>query len=105
MYSVVRIVASIVKCSGSTGSPFPLLDSARMLTMTASNIAGAIILIAILLPWFLIPVFVIFIFYGYFATFYRASARELKVRLIIAQHINQLLTIVSVAIGYVLERG
>lgn len=53
-------------------------DSARMLTMTASNIAGAIILIAILLPWFLIPVFVIFIFYGYFATFYRASARELK---------------------------
>jgi ABC-type multidrug transport system fused ATPase/permease subunit len=51
-----------------------------MLIMTLANIIGAIILIAIILPWFLIGVFVVSILYTYAAAFYRSSARELKVR-------------------------
>ena len=40
---------------------------------------GAIILIAIVLPWFLIAVASISMAYLWAAIFYRASARELKV--------------------------
>jgi hypothetical protein len=47
---------------------------------TFSSILGAIILISIILPWFLIGVFAILVVYVYAAAFYRASARELKVR-------------------------
>ena len=54
-------------------------DSLRMLSSTASNIVGAIILISIVLPWFLLVVFFILLCYFYAAFFYRASARELKV--------------------------
>ncbi|KAG1781565.1 ABC transporter [Suillus placidus] len=53
-------------------------DSLRMLTATASQIIGAIILISIILPYFLIAAFFISICYYYAALFYRASARELK---------------------------
>ncbi|CUA69652.1 ABC transporter C family member 12 [Rhizoctonia solani] len=53
-------------------------DALRMLTATMSQILGAIILIAILLPWFLIPVISILIIYYWVALFYRSSARELK---------------------------
>ncbi|KAJ7593418.1 ABC transporter [Mycena floridula] len=53
-------------------------DSFRMMAGTSSSIIGAIILISIVLPWFLIAVFCILILYGYAASFYRASARELK---------------------------
>ncbi|KJA16429.1 hypothetical protein HYPSUDRAFT_207024 [Hypholoma sublateritium FD-334 SS-4] len=53
-------------------------DSLRMFMTTFSSILGAIILISIVLPWFLIGVFVIFLGYIYAATFYCASARELK---------------------------
>ena len=55
----------------------------RMLAGTSSLILGAVILISALLHWFLIGVVVIFIIYVYAAAFYRASARELKVRCII----------------------
>lgn len=51
----------------------------RMLVATFANIMGAIILIAIVLPWFLIAVFAVSIAYVWAAIFYRASARELKV--------------------------
>ena len=54
-------------------------ESIRMFANTFSSILGAIILIAIVLPWFLIAVAVILIIYLYAATYYRASARELKV--------------------------
>lgn len=54
-------------------------ESIRTLLLTLSNIIGAIILIAIILPWFLIGVFVVSILYVYAALFYRPSARELKV--------------------------
>ncbi|PFH53092.1 hypothetical protein AMATHDRAFT_73621 [Amanita thiersii Skay4041] len=53
-------------------------DSLRMLAGTMSSILGAVILISIVLPWFLIGVACIFVIYLWAATFYRASARELK---------------------------
>ena len=56
----------------------PFLDSLRMFFSTLSNILGAVILIAIVLPWFLIAVFSISALYLWAAMFYRASARELK---------------------------
>ena len=55
-------------------------DAMRMFCGTFGTILGAIILIAIVLPWFLIAVGVISIVYIMSAVFYRASARELKVR-------------------------
>ncbi|KAH8100094.1 P-loop containing nucleoside triphosphate hydrolase protein [Cristinia sonorae] len=53
-------------------------DAMRMFSSTLSNIVGAIILIAIVLPWFLIAVFTILGIYFWAAVFYRVSARELK---------------------------
>jgi len=55
-------------------------DSMRTVVATSSLIVGAVILIAIVIPWFLIGIVFIFIIYAYAAAFYRASARELKVR-------------------------
>ncbi|TFY77333.1 hypothetical protein EWM64_g6678 [Hericium alpestre] len=55
-----------------------LADAFRMFLSTLSGIVGAVILIAIVLPWFLIAVFVVAIMYALSAAFYRASARELK---------------------------
>jgi len=52
--------------------------------MTFSNILGAVILIAILLPWFLIAVAAVLLAYLWSAIFYQASARELKVRRLIS---------------------
>ncbi|KAJ7284591.1 ABC transporter [Mycena rebaudengoi] len=54
-------------------------EALRMFSATLANIIGAIILIAVVLPWFLIGVFAILLVYVYFAAFYRASAREIKV--------------------------
>ena len=54
-------------------------DAMRMLVGTMSTILGAVILIAIVLPWFLIAVGVVGIAYVWAAIFYRSSARELKV--------------------------
>lgn len=50
----------------------------RMFMATLGNILGAIILIAIVLPWFLIAVAAVSVGYLWAAMFYRASARELK---------------------------
>ncbi|KAH8831322.1 P-loop containing nucleoside triphosphate hydrolase protein [Flagelloscypha sp. PMI_526] len=55
-----------------------VLESLRMFLATSSSIVGAVILIAIIIPWFLIGVVVILSIYGYTAHFYRASARDLK---------------------------
>ena len=46
----------------------------------ASFAGGAIILVSIILPRFLIAVGITFVFYAMTAAFYRASARETKVR-------------------------
>lgn len=53
-------------------------DSLRMFLITFSNVVGAFVLIAIVIPWFLIAVGVILIIYYFFSLYYRASARELK---------------------------
>jgi hypothetical protein len=53
-----------------------------MFANTFSAILGAVILISIILPWFLIGVACVSIVYIGVAMFYRASARELKVRLV-----------------------
>ncbi|KAJ7056631.1 ABC transporter [Mycena amicta] len=53
-------------------------DALRMFASTASNILGAIILIAIVETWFLIAVACILLLYYFAAAFYRASAREIK---------------------------
>jgi ABC-type multidrug transport system fused ATPase/permease subunit len=55
-------------------------DSFRTFLNTVSSITGAIILISILFPWFLIAVGIVFVLYAMAAAFYRASAREAKVR-------------------------
>lgn len=46
---------------------------------SVATVSGAIVLIAVVLPWFLIAVFFVVVLYGYAAAYYRASARELKV--------------------------
>ncbi|KAJ7116424.1 ABC transporter [Mycena epipterygia] len=53
-------------------------EALRMFFATLANITGAIILIAVILPWFLIAVASILTMYVYFAAFYRSSAREIK---------------------------
>jgi ABC-type multidrug transport system permease subunit len=57
-----------------------LEDSFRLFLYTLSSIVGAVILISILLPWFLIAIAIISVLYAMAAAFYRASAREAKVR-------------------------
>ena len=57
-----------------------ITDSFRMFLGTFSNIIGAVVLISIILPWFLIAVAIVSVLYSMAAAFYRASARETKVR-------------------------
>ncbi|KAJ7510445.1 putative ATP-binding cassette transporter protein YOR1 [Mycena galericulata] len=53
-------------------------EALRIFFSTFANIVGAIILIAVVLPWFLIAVAFVLTMYGYLAAFYRSSAREIK---------------------------
>ncbi|KAG0698327.1 ABC protein, partial [Suillus ampliporus] len=52
--------------------------SMRLLVLTLSSVLGSIIIVAFLEPYFVIAVFFVLFGYGYFAAFYRASAREVK---------------------------
>ena len=70
-------------------------DSLRMFACDLSSIFSGIILISIVLPWFLLPVFFVVILYIYAAAFYRASARELKVRPPSCWIVNQTYTFCS----------
>jgi len=63
-----------------TRSNLIIPDSFRMFLATLANIIGAIVFVSIILPWFLIAVAVVSAFYVMAAAFYRASAREMKVR-------------------------
>jgi ABC-type multidrug transport system permease subunit len=73
------LIGMLVRLTFSADTQHRSLESMRMFAATASNIVGAIILVAVVLPWFLIAVFVVSIAYFFAASFYRASARELKV--------------------------
>ena len=53
-------------------------DSLRMFLMSSANITGSFVLIATVIPWFLIAVGAIMVVYYVLASYYRASARELK---------------------------
>ncbi|GAA5955029.1 hypothetical protein JCM3765_003165 [Sporobolomyces pararoseus] len=55
-----------------------LSDSFRMFMSTLGSVVGSIVLIAIVQPYFLIVVAAILCLYAFAASFYRASARELK---------------------------
>ena len=55
-----------------------LNDSMRIFLMTFSNLVGAFVFIAVIIPWFLIAVVVIMTLYFSISWYYRASARELK---------------------------
>ncbi|GAA6031091.1 hypothetical protein JCM8097_004000 [Rhodosporidiobolus ruineniae] len=55
-----------------------LNDSFRMFMATASGVVGSVVLIAIVQHWFLLVVAGVLCLYGFAASFYRQSARELK---------------------------
>lgn len=57
-----------------------IADSFRTLLFTTAGVVGTIVLISVLLPWFLIAVAIVLVFYTMAFVFYRASAREMKVR-------------------------
>ena len=51
-----------------------------MFLISSSNIIGAVAFVSIITPWFLIAAAVVSVIYIMAAVFYRASAREIKVR-------------------------
>ena len=59
---------------------FSFAESLRTSLNVLSAIIGSFILISILSPWFLIAVAIVFVLYAMVTTFYRANAREMKVR-------------------------
>ncbi|KIK99142.1 hypothetical protein PAXRUDRAFT_132675 [Paxillus rubicundulus Ve08.2h10] len=69
----------------------------RLFLLTVTGVIGAVIIISILEPYFLIAALVILMGYGYFAAFYRASAREVKrldsmLRSLLYAHFSETLT-------------
>ncbi|EIW57395.1 ABC protein [Trametes versicolor FP-101664 SS1] len=52
--------------------------SMRLFALTISNVIGSVIIITVVEHYFIIAALGIFLGYSYFASFYRASARELK---------------------------
>ncbi|KAG1821118.1 ABC protein [Suillus subaureus] len=60
------------------GKDIDSIDNQLPLALTLSSVTGSIIIVSILEPYFIIAVFFIAVGYGYFAAFYRASAREVK---------------------------
>ncbi|KAF5370179.1 hypothetical protein D9757_010634 [Collybiopsis confluens] len=74
-----------------------LPTSMKMTVLLLANVLGSVIIISILEPFFLIAVFVITFGYQYFASFYRASAREVKrldaiLRSLLYSHFSESLT-------------
>ncbi|KAG1744460.1 ABC protein [Suillus lakei] len=60
------------------GKDIDSIDNQLAIFLSLSTVMGSIFIVAILEPYFVIAVFLIVIGYGYFASFYRASAREVK---------------------------
>ncbi|KIJ14255.1 hypothetical protein PAXINDRAFT_169871 [Paxillus involutus ATCC 200175] len=87
---------------GVFGKDFDSVDNQlpfamRLFLLTASGVLGAVIIISILEPYFFIAVVFILMGYGYFAAFYRASAREVKrldsmLRSLLYSHFSETLT-------------
>ncbi|KAH7925482.1 ABC protein [Leucogyrophana mollusca] len=71
--------------------------SMRLLVLTLSSVVGSVVIVTILEHYFIIAVVFIAFGYGYFAAFYRASAREIKrldsmLRSILYAHFSETLT-------------
>ncbi|KAJ8487815.1 hypothetical protein ONZ45_g14189 [Pleurotus djamor] len=71
-----RILSVFGKDIDTIDNQLPL--SMRMFILTMANVVGAVLVITIVEHYFIIAVVVLSLGYSYFASFYRASARELK---------------------------
>ncbi|KAG1720210.1 hypothetical protein EDB19DRAFT_2044707, partial [Suillus lakei] len=74
-----------------------LSQSMRMVVITMSSVGGSIIIVSVLEPYFAITVLFVALGYSYFATFYRAGAREVKhlgsmLRSLLYGHFSETLT-------------
>ena len=72
-------------------------ESMRMFFITFSNVIGAFVLIALIVPWFLIAVAIVMTLYYLLSIYYRASAREMKrldaiLRSLLYAHFSESLT-------------
>ncbi|PBL03741.1 ABC protein [Armillaria gallica] len=90
-----RILGIFGKDIDSIDNQLPM--SMRLFVMTMSNVMGAVIIITVLEHYFIIAVVIIAFGYQYFASFYRASAREMKrldamLRSVLYAHFSESLT-------------
>ncbi|PBK75557.1 ABC protein [Armillaria solidipes] len=90
-----RILGIFGKDIDSIDNQLP--TSMRLFVMTMSNVMGAVIIITVLEHYFIIAVVIIAFGYQYFASFYRASAREMKrldamLRSVLYAHFSESLT-------------
>ncbi|KAF9074671.1 ABC protein [Rhodocollybia butyracea] len=74
-----------------------LPTSMKMTVVLVASVFGSVVIISILEPFFLIAIFVLTFGYQYFASFYRASAREVKrldamLRSLLYAHFSESLT-------------
>ncbi|KAK0469882.1 ABC protein [Desarmillaria tabescens] len=90
-----RILGIFGKDIDSIDNQLP--TSMRLFVITTSNVMGAVVIITVLEHYFIIAVFIIAFGYQYFASFYRASAREMKrldamLRSVLYAHFSESLT-------------
>ncbi|KAK0495417.1 ABC protein [Armillaria luteobubalina] len=90
-----RILGIFGKDIDSIDNQLP--TSMRLFIITMSNVMGAVIIITVLEHYFIIAVVIIAFGYQYFASFYRASAREMKrldamLRSVLYAHFSESLT-------------
>ncbi|KAJ3741472.1 ABC protein [Lentinula detonsa] len=71
-----RIQSLLGKDIDSIDNQIP--TSVRLFILTVANVLGAVVVISIIEPYFIIAVVVIAFGYGYFASFYKAGAREIR---------------------------
>ncbi|KJA26268.1 hypothetical protein HYPSUDRAFT_36540 [Hypholoma sublateritium FD-334 SS-4] len=90
-----RIIGIFGKDIDNIDNQLPV--SLRMLILTISNVLGSVILITVVEHYFIIVVVFVFFGYQYFASYYRASAREVKrldamLRSLLYSHLSESLT-------------
>ncbi|KAJ4479332.1 ABC protein [Lentinula aciculospora] len=73
-----RIQSLLGKDVDSIDNQIPSRIFHYFVILTIANVLGAVIVISILEPYFIIAVFVIAFGYNYFASFYKAGAREIR---------------------------
>ncbi|KAJ3763217.1 ABC protein [Lentinula raphanica] len=73
-----RIQSLLGKDIDSIDNQIPTEELLVAVILTIANVIGAVIVISILEPYFIIAVFLIAFGYSYFASFYKAGAREIR---------------------------